>query len=229
MQNPKLAGSNLIDAIPVGGICPNGCVPCFYNHGDLPTGLDSYLPTLEDVGDKIVRVNSGKDSTVDFNDVIKLTRKYPKKFYNTSLPTRICEFPAPVVFTAIPNNIQWFTALSEPFKLMAVRLRVCSWNIKTVDSAVRHYAGMNVPIILTFLYWSESEEWNSFFNDNQDYELKKHITGNRFMIKEKEWSRIVGRYTHYPQVFTCGSYNNHLCKDCGNCERLYKRAMSMYF
>jgi hypothetical protein len=55
-MNPKLQGSNIIDAIPQTGSCPMTCPECFFNGGRFCRTLDeSLLPTLEEVGDKIVR------------------------------------------------------------------------------------------------------------------------------------------------------------------------------
>jgi len=225
-MNPKLEGSNLIDCIPIAGKCPNNCKPCYYNSGDFYTDINTpIMPTLEEVGDKIVRVNSGGDSTVNFNEVVVRTGMYSKKFYNTSLPHRLRDFPAPVVFTCNPRQDDgWFYVVTNPKNIMAVRIRVTTWNLTSVDSAVAFYANIAVPVILTFLYFTDKEmiqhpEW---------YELHKHIENNRYIIKPSYRKRIVNRYPFY-NVTTCGNPESHLCVDCGNCELLYRRAMSIFY
>ena len=57
-SNPKLEGSGIIDAIPQCGPCPNNCPECFYNREEFFTDKTRpYLPTVDEVGDRIVRMN----------------------------------------------------------------------------------------------------------------------------------------------------------------------------
>ena len=227
-MNPKLIGSNLIDCIPTAGPCPNKCDPCYYNDDELRAKINftiPIMPTLEEVGDKIVRVNSGADSSIRFDEVVKRTKKYDKKYYNTSLPHYIKDFPAPVVFTCNPKQDEgWFYAVTDPKNLMAVRIRVATWNIAGVDKAVAYYANLSTPVILTFLYFDNKES----IQHPEMYELHKHIENNRYIIKPSVWKRIVNRYPFY-NVMTCGDGVSHLCADCGNCEALYKRAVSIFY
>ena len=95
--NPKLAGSSLIDCVPQTGPCPNHCAECFYNRAFYRPLTSSLMPSADEVGDKIVRVNSGHDSNLDHRHVVATTARYKRKFYNTSIPK--FAFLAPVVFT----------------------------------------------------------------------------------------------------------------------------------
>src|SRR4030043_2218245 len=102
MNNPKLLGSSIVDCIPQVGNCPNNCPDCYFNApGFFRTKDEPLIPTLEEVADKIVRVNSGHDSNLQKDLVLEVTKQYPKKFYNTSIPN--FDFPAPVVFTCNPG------------------------------------------------------------------------------------------------------------------------------
>jgi hypothetical protein len=224
IHNPKLVGSNVIDCIPVAGRCPNNCNPCFYNEGEFFHDINEPLiPTLEEVGDKIVRVNSGRDSTIDFEEVIQKTKQYPKKFYNTSLSDKITEFPAPVVFTCNRKN-HLATLLLKNTNLMFVRVRTAYWNTDIVNIAVEHYTSMGVPVVLTFLYFSDRHIGNSFPIEHLDkYEKVKHIVNDRYFIKPEYWRQIVSRYKNKSDVYTCGTLKDHTCKSCRNCERLYYR------
>ena len=62
--NPKFEGSGIIDCKPQKGLCPLDCNQCFYNR---PNAFyvdpeQPIMPTLEEVGEQIVRINSGHDS-----------------------------------------------------------------------------------------------------------------------------------------------------------------------
>jgi len=97
-ENPKLKGTNIIDCIPQVGECKHQCPECFYNGGRFFRTLDEpWMPSLEEVGDKIVRVNSGNDSNSQKELVLEKTEQYRLKFFNTSVPN--FDFPDPVVFT----------------------------------------------------------------------------------------------------------------------------------
>jgi len=226
-QNPKLEGSNLIDCIPVGGPCPNNCRPCYYNEGFYRDINEPLLPTLEDVGSKLVRVNSGGDSSVDFERVIKLTKQYPKRFYNTSLPHHIQDFPAPVVFTCNPKNTGWFYAITNVSNLMYVRVRVCMNNYNTRELAVRYYTGLRVPVVLTFLkfplhYAVEfNEVYDMYYNDC--YETKISITNTYKQLKPEYRDKILNEFRYNPLVLQCGSSESPYCKDCNNCTNLYDK------
>lgn len=232
MSNPKLEGSNLIDCIPNPGRCPNDCKPCYYNEGFYRDINEPLMPTLEEVGDKIVRVNSGGDSSNGYKVVIAKCRQYPKKFYNTSQPHAINNFDAPVVLTANPANTGWFYAVTNVSNIMYVRARVATWNMQTVDNIVWYYTDKHIPVVLTFLRFPlwYVEEFNNVYDIGHDhcYETKQsELSDNTYkIIKPKYRSMILKRYQGSQFVFQCGSDESSLCKDCNNCVNLYERHMA---
>ena len=72
------------------------------------------MPTLEEVGDGIVRVNSGHDSNIGRDEVIRATEQYPRRFFNTSIAK--FDFPAPVVLTANPKEEEPVAQPIWPFR-----------------------------------------------------------------------------------------------------------------
>ncbi len=231
VKNPKLEGSNIIDAVPQIGYCPNKCVSCFFNNGfyaeqdQLPL-----LPSLEVVGDKIVRVNSGNDSNNNKELVIESTRQYKKKFYNTSIPN--FDFPAPVVYTFNPKEKNNFPINGiddlgiDTRNIMFIRYRVSSdvGNLQTLYNLVYYFTRKNIPIVLTFMRYSTYEQIPEGIET--DYEFKKHIKNSYWCIKEDVYNSIVKKFENNPLVGVCGkTYKNSMCSGCGLCEKLYNRFM----
>ncbi len=77
-RNPKQEGTNIFDCKPQCGPCPVGCAQCFYNRpGAFYTSIyEDLVPTPEEVGDGIVRMNSGHDSNIQRDLVIATALKY---------------------------------------------------------------------------------------------------------------------------------------------------------
>lgn len=166
-RNPKQEGSNLWDCIPQNGPCPVGCSQCFYNRpGAFYAGMEPLVPTVEEVGNAIVRMNCGNDSNIERNLVIETAKKYKHFFFNTSIPN--FDFPGPVVFTANPKEeesvygpgpgpmekrIKWLGSERDvPLdNLMFVRLRVSPTNLNLVEKAVGLWTECQIPIVLTFM------------------------------------------------------------------------------
>lgn len=215
--NPKLQGSNIVDAIPQVGECPCKCPECFYNGGRFyRTTSEPLLPTLEEAQGKIVRVNSGMDSNIDRPLVIASTMVYPDKFYNTSLPN--FNFPAPVVFTC--NGRSLILAEKGLENVMFVRIRTSIFNLEEVDRAVQYYLiNKKIPVVLTFMryYCEESipKEYRKFF------EFKKHVLNSYYCHTLAAMLTILERYKGYG-VRMCGTPTSSLCVDCRNCELLYE-------
>jgi len=226
-QNPKLAKSNLCDCIPQVGHCPNLCSCCYFNNGFYRTLDKPLIPTLKEVGDKIVRVNSGHDSNLQKPLVLRTTKKYKKKFYNTSIHD--FNFPAPVAYTINGRNTDsknpvYDVDRTEYKNVMTIRYRVNTWNGAGLVKVVDYFTGdRKVPVLLTFMRYQLYEQ----LNDPNDYEYKKHILNGYWSIKEEPWNKIVNKYKDNPLVFVCGkTYGNSYCKDCGNCEKLYNEFMN---
>ena len=160
-RNPKQEGTPYFDCIPQSGACPLGCAECFFNRpGAYYVPLDQLplVPTPEEVGDGIVRMNCGNDSNNQKDLVIATAEQYKQVFFNTSI--RNLDFPGPVVLTANPREEEpaWlpFFAAEVPRNLMFVRLRVSGTNLGHIDDAVRWWTQGGVPVVLTFMaYYTE--------------------------------------------------------------------------
>jgi hypothetical protein len=226
LENPKLKGSGIFDCKPQKGPCPMGCAECFYNRKDafyFPIEEDQF-PDFFEIGDKgIVRVNSGHDSNLNREYVIESTKKYPRKFYNTSIPR--FDFPDPVVFTAnryeedpsySPKELDWDSLQN----IMAIRLRVSSTNLDLIDSTVKEWTSFKIPVILTFM------SYYTHCPDETLYEWKvRHINSywcpkKSFMVEVLKREKEIGG----DFVYACGIETGY-CKDCHNCSNLYFRKM----
>lgn len=170
-RNPKQEGSNLWDCKTQVGNCPMNCNQCFANRpGAAYIPMDEQiLPTVEEVGDGIVRANCLHDSNLGREELIEHCKRYKKVFYNTSV--RKFDFPGPVVFTANPKEEEYtcrgLSWPSMPFSnnLMFVRLRVSTSNLNQVENLVRAWTEANVPVVLTFMaYYEEDKIPSLWFN-----------------------------------------------------------------
>jgi hypothetical protein len=227
MKNPKLEGSKVFDCIPQKGPCPNNCNQCFYNRsGAFFTDIQKPLfPTVKEVGDGIVRVNSGHDSNIDKQYVMESTKQYKHRFFNTSIPD--LNFPGPVVFTA---NSKEEKKAYEPHKyydhrrdinLMFVRLRVSPTNLLYISDAVNEWNKFKIPVVLTFMRYYDSPPTLSCLPAESSYEKRKHIL-NEYWCPTKYFMKYVrNKFRWHNLVSICGSYSSSLCKDCGNCWHWY--------
>jgi len=217
--NPKLVGSNIVDAIPQTGECPVKCAECFYNGGRFFRELDAPLvATPEEARGKIVRVNSGHDSNIQRNVVLAATAAFPHKFYNTAIAK--FDFPGPVVFTCNAHKLKLVE--NPPPNLMFVRFRVHTGNLDDADQAVKHYlAKHGIPVVMTFMrYYSEEA-----VPDKAAYEYRKSILNSYWMMKRDWVLEIMSRWgkTNPPVrgVRMCSTPYSSFCGDCRNCEFLY--------
>lgn len=221
VENPKLKGSNIVDCIPHTGECPLKCLECFYNGGRFFRTLDEpWMPPQELTEGKIVRVNSGHDSNIDRGMVLRKTQHFEHVFYNTAIGKGIKKFLSPVVFTCNGGPRSRLKLLYPvPKNLMFVRVRVDSWDVETVDKAVKYYwEEHRVPIVLTFM---------RFYNGDlipeeakNDYEWRKNVTNSYWCPKVETVLRIMGEFKGRG-VRTCGTPASSSCFDCRNCELLY--------
>jgi hypothetical protein len=217
-ENPKLKGSNIIDAIPQTGECPLKCPECFYNGGRFYRSTEQPLmPTVWEAKDKIVRVNSGNDSNINRDFVIEETKQYPNKFYNTSVPC--FDFPAPVVFTCNGRQDQLILASKSLDNIMFVRIRTSIFDLENVKKAVQYYlVEHKVPVVLTFMrYYDESvipQEYRQYF------EFKKHVLNSYYCHTLEAILKVLSEFKGLG-VRMCGTPVSSLCVDCRNCELLY--------
>ena len=234
-RNPKLEGSGLIDCKPQKGPCPMNCTCCYYNRpGAFYCDINQeIMPTLEEVGDKLVRVNSGADSNIQRDLVLTSTAQYPKRFYNTSIEA--FNFPAPFVFTA--NRQEERPAKLPPVKippgLMFVRLRTSPSNLVFIEKAVDAWTERQVVVNLTFMAYYDQEppqlvEGYEELANKSLFEWKvRHI--NPYWCPTAEfrkvvWERMQARPYGEDLVIMCGTLESGYCRDCGNCEKYWAPA-----
>jgi len=239
IRNPKQEGTNLFDCIPQCGPCSIGCNQCFYNRpGAYYIPIDEpSIPTVEEVGDGIVRMNCGNDSNLERELVIKTASQYKHAFFNTSLP--FFDFPGPVVFTANRNEEEPAT-LPEDFdpdalkNLMFVRLRVSATNLPHIDKAVTAWTSAHIPVVLTFMaYYTENpykdpsalgtlvddELWDAL--GENPYVWKVRHINSYWCPKPQFIEYVMGYFAGEPLVSLCGAVNSGYCKDCLNCQTRY--------
>jgi hypothetical protein len=227
-RNPKQAESNLYDCIPQTGPCPIGCSQCFYNRpGAFYVPIDQpHFPSLEEVGDGIVRVNCGNDSNNQREHVIASTAQYPRRFFNTSIPR--FDFPGPVVLTANPREEQMGVdpyEIKSPANLMFVRLRVSSTNLELVREQVANWSDWIVPVVLTFMAYYDAEPQVPAevleAVGGPCYEWRvRHI--NSYWCPTAAFIRwVMAQYRGNRLVSYCGSLEGSYCRLCRNCETYY--------
>ena len=225
-RNPKQADSHLYDCIPQVGPCPIGCAQCFYNRpGAFYVSIDEpHFPTLDEVGDGIVRVNCGNDSNNQREHVIASTTQYPRRFFNTSIAS--FDFPGPVVYTANPREEEpAHVPMPVPDNLMFVRLRVSSTNLAHIDTAVKVLAAKHVPVVLTFMAYYDAEPQVPpevlAAVSGPCYEWRvRHI--NSYFCPTPAFVRyVMGSYRGNRLVSYCGSLEGSYCRLCRNCETHY--------
>ncbi|MDD5499454.1 MAG: hypothetical protein PHT91_01095 [Candidatus Nanoarchaeia archaeon] len=247
--NPKTNGSGILAAIPQKGTCPNECSDCFFQSGrsylePLDENLPN-LPTLEQVDDfRIVRVNDGNDSLVKKTEVLKTTKKYPRRFYNTAIPRELSNHRKglpfdgektakelesllePVVVTINPaemTDTAFYLMNPIPKNLMFVRIRTNTWNLENVvDKAIEHYTKNEVPVILTFMaYYGDSVPKGH--EDN--YMFRKRTLNSYSAITTDAREKIMDRHKYNMFVYSCGKIEGEKgktsCSRCGNCAREY--------
>jgi len=227
-ENPKLEGSMMVECIPQVGQCPNNCLECYYNGGGFFTDKQTPLiPTLEEVGDKIVRVNSGHDSNIQKELVLEVTNKYPKKFYNTSLPN--FDFPAPVVFTCNGRDTDYsaMMVVKNLRNVMMVRFRANLWNLDLLDEVVSFYAHL-IPVTITFMRYTDLA--NIPIKYREHYEIRKSILNMYYRLSKVKQMEIVEKYPgpmkgsfSQRMVGMCGTPDSSYCRDCNRCFWAYNR------
>lgn len=218
IPNPKMVGTNLIDCVPQAGPCPNNCLECYYNKNFYVPIDTPLMPTLDEAEGKYVRVCSGNDANNHRNYVIEATEGYKDRYFNTSVPR--FDFPGPVIFTCNPKDDEFIEAYNVD-NVMAVRVRTSAWNPLVVAGAVEYYTSRNVPVILTFMRYTDPANVKK---PGLYIENVKHILASYWTIRPWYFYGVMKRYEDNPLVFSCGTPESSFCRDCGNCERLYRRA-----
>jgi len=234
LRNPKQEGTCLFDCKPQVGLCPIGCNQCFHNRpGAFYVSIDeSQIPTPEEVGDGIVRMNCGNDSNNQRDLVIETAKQYQRYFFNTSIAK--FDFPGPVVLTANPKeedhnhyhyplwhgDFGWYAPARN---LMFVRLRVSPTNLELVAKAAAAWTQAQVPVVLTFMayYTHEPEIPANVTVEGPCYEWKvRHI--NSYWCPTPAFIRyVLNQHASNRLVSYCGSLEGSYCRLCRNCETHY--------
>jgi hypothetical protein len=223
-ENPKLKGSGIIDCIPQTGYCPNGCLECYYNGGNFFTDRKTpLLPSVEEVGEKLVRVNSGHDSNLQKDLVLKSTSRYEHRFYNTSLPN--FDFPAPVVFTCNGRDTDnsALMVVKGLENVMHIRFRTNLWNLDLLEEVIFFYTHVHyVPVTITFMRYTDIGNIPLKFREY--YDFRKSILNMYYCLCKEKMIEISEKYAvHSKIVGTCGTVESSYCKDCGRCVWSYSR------
>lgn len=231
--NPKTKDSGIICCIPQTGTCPNNCPDCFFQNGrsylePLSKNLPN-MPSLKQVGHRVVRVNDGNDSNYARKKVVERTQYFQNKFYNTSDPVRMEDFPGPVVLTLNPTKYtdSYFYKLDPiPKNLMFVRFRTNMWNLDILDEAVEHYTHRQVPVVLTFMaYYTEKVT----LKYRAHYTFRQRTLNSYYAITTKAWESVMEKYKYNHFVYSCGKTEGEKgitsCSRCGNCLREYFNTM----
>lgn len=230
--NPKTKGSGIIAAIPQTGLCPNKCEDCFFQSGrSYLEPLDKNLPNMPPVElakRRVVRVNDGNDSNVKRDLVVKATKKYPFRFFNTAIPWELEKFPGPVVLTLNPGkktDNEFFILDPVPKNLMFVRVRTNTWNLPMVKKAVDYYTKRGVPVVLTFMAYFKTSSVAIPKGHKKDYVFRERTTNPYNAITTAAWRRVMKTFENNILVYSCGRIEGELgstkCARCGNCLREY--------
>lgn len=223
-RNPKQEGTILFDCIPQSGRCQLNCNQCFFNRpGAFYTDTPS-VPTPEEVGSGIVRMNCGHDSNIEKQLVVDTAKKYKHAFFNTSIPD--LDFPGPVVFTANRDEESYTTAPPDnvPTNLMFVRLRVSGTNGNLVHQGVRAWTLAHVPVVLTFMaYYDFKPSVDPCLDLTVDecYEWKVRHINPYYCPTPLFIQKIRDRYRNNRLVSMCGGIYSNMCRDCRNCETYF--------
>jgi len=237
--NPKLEGTPFFDCIPQVGPCPINCSQCFYNRpGAFYVPIDRpHVPTPEEVGNGIVRMNCGNDSNNQRELVIETAKKYKNFFFSTSIPKY--DFPGPVVLTANPKEEDkskyimpnwhrgdWY---SPARNIMFVRLRTSATNLYLINRAVSAWTAAQIPCVITFMAYYDHEppvppNVQSMVI-GPCYEWRVRHT-NSYWCPTKNFMRwVMFHYQDNRLVSMCSSIESSYCKNCRNCETYYIQTM----
>jgi hypothetical protein len=224
LENPKTKGSGIFCVIPQKEKCPRGCAGCFFYGGrSYLEPLEENLPNIPEPQEgRVYRINDGGDSNVERDTVLRVSERYPLRFYNTSFPQ--FEFDAPVVLTVNPGEMTDvnFYKVEHPL-LMYVRYRVNTWNWRKIGkSLIMWYVERKVPVVLTWMAYEKEEEIPQ--EHRKEYERATRTLNEYWCVKEEPWKKIMKQVkdTNFGKfVESCGTWEQHECKWCGNCLKFF--------
>lgn len=234
VENPKTKGSGMLCCcIFQSGVCPAQCKDCLLQSDSfLPESLSGYfsnVPTVEMAEGRVVCASGGYDGASQPGLAAGGVRGFEMKFYNISVPDGLEELDAPVILTVNPaamTDTEAYLLETIPDNLMFVRIRTNTWNLPLVKKIVKHYSEREIPIVLTFAVYLETEipEKHGHY-----YVLRKKAPRSYCVIGMTAWERIVGRFVYNKWVYSCGGIDGVgkviFCRHCGNCLREYFATM----
>jgi len=231
IENPKTKGSGIICCIPQTGTCPMGCPHCFFQGGrsylePLAENLPN-MPSTEMAFRRVVRVNDGNDSSVNYPQAVIDTDKYPMRFFNTSSDAHLDQYPDPVVLTVNPGALtdKSFHKLKDPIpkNLMMVRFRTDMWNLHIANEVISYYGSREIPVVLTFMAYPDKESIPP--NHLHQYIYRTRTMNPYWAITTASWVELIEAYITNPYVYSCGKVEGEKgksgCMRCGNCLREY--------
>jgi hypothetical protein len=160
--------------------------------------------------------------------VIEKCKRFKNKYYNTSLPSKLDAFDAPVVLTINPGEITdkcFYVVKPIPAHLMYVRIRTNTWNVDSVvEQAIWYYTHENkVPVVLTFMGYETLEEIPKAHRKH--YMDRVRTANTYYAITTKAWRALMRRYEDNLYVSSCGKIEGEKgktsCRFCGVCLREY--------
>ena len=159
--------------------------------------------------------NSGHDSNINKNLVMKVTEQYKKKFYNTSLPN--FDFPGPVVFTCNGRDTDYsaLMVIKGLENVMHVRFRTNTWNLDLLDEVIDFYACKHsIPVTITFMRYTDPT--NIPVGHMKYYDFHKSILNMYYCLCREEQQRILdSNGTEDRMIGMCGTPESSYCRDCG--------------
>lgn len=222
-ENPKLGGSGIVACRPQIGDCAGRCQDCFFRGGRYYEDVSRpHVPHPDWVRRNryVVRMNDGNDSNHQRDLVIATAGLYDRVFFNTRLPCLL--FPGPVVLTVNGDRTDDYAHLlpadTPGFgNLMAVRVRVNTWNLPLVRAVIRHYGTIRVPIRLTYMAY-----YQAVVREPQFYEWRKRTLNSYWCLKAEKRAEIEAELSVDGRaVQTCTTKAGEHCRDCGQCIRSF--------
>ena len=221
--NPKMAGSGVVACRPQVGTCPGNCLDCFFKGGRYYENINEpHIPNPDWVNENglVVRMNDGNDSNYERDLVIKTASKYNDVFFNTRIPK--LDFPGPVVLTVngdYTDDAAWLVNPHQMEMLMAVRVRVNTWNTALVTEVINYYSQYNIPVRLTFMAY-----YFGTVKEPEHYIWKKRTVNPYWCISNSARKDLEHRFqVDGFDIHTCTSTKGHYCRDCGKCLEVYKK------
>lgn len=220
-QNPKLENSNIIDCIPQVGECPLKCLECYYNGGRFYRTLDiPLIPIVEESKGKIVRINSGHDSNLEYEKVMRATKKFKDKFFNTSIPNLRFGNPTVLTLNGRDTDLTFYHRKDVEGKLsdlMFVRFRVNTWNTPLCYQAIMEWA-KHCPVVLTDMRYYDKNN----IKEQKYYQYGKHILNEYWKLNSEGYNQIFNLLA-FQNVYWCGNpfTLSTFCNECRLCEHLY--------